>query len=88
MKLKYRFEEVDMGDQIISVPVGKDSEKIHGVLKMNREGLEIVKLLEEETSEEAIVEQLTAKYENDKSIIESYVHDVIGKLCMAGLIEA
>ena len=46
MKLKNTFESVDMGNEIIMVPVGKSAEQVQGVLKLNAEGLEIMNMLE------------------------------------------
>ena len=36
MKLKYTFEAVDMGDEIIFVPVGDKASEVHGVLKLSK----------------------------------------------------
>ena len=86
MKLKYSFEAVDMGDEIIYVPVGKGAANVSGVLKLNREGQEIIELLKEETSEEAIVSALAAKYENDRTILVGYVRSVLDRLNAASLL--
>ncbi len=87
MKLKYSFETVDMGDEIIAVPVGDGAQKIHGILKLNKEGLELYELLKKETTEESIVETLAAKYENDRDSLISYVHNFIETLRNSGMIE-
>ena len=87
MKLKYSFEEVDMGEEIISVPVGKGAEEIHGVLKLNQEGKEILNLLKDNITEEKIVESLCNKYDNDYETLKGYVKQVINTLRKANLIE-
>ncbi|MBR0463696.1 MAG: PqqD family protein [Clostridia bacterium] len=87
MKLKYSFETVDMGEEIISVPVGEGVEKIHGILKHNKEGQEILEQLEEDTTEEQIVDVLASKYENDRETLAAYVHRTVETLRNAGLIE-
>ena len=87
MRLKCDFEFVDMGDEIIAVPVGNGAEQIRGVLKMNHEGQEIVELLKRGNSEEQIVDALAAKYENDRDTLLGYVHVTLSKLQEAGLIE-
>ena len=86
MKLKYSFETVDMGNEIILVPVGEGAEKVHGVVKLNHEGREILELLKEETSEEAIVSSLANKYENDRATLMSYVLKAIENLRNYGLL--
>lgn len=87
MKLKYSFEPVDMGDEIILVPVGKSATIVHGVVKLNREGLEIINMLNSQTSEDDLVKTLTAKYENDRDELVFYVHHVLDQLQKAGLLE-
>lgn len=77
MKLRYAFESIDMGDEIIAVPVGKDAHNLKGVLKLNKEGFDIIDLLKKETSEEEIIDQLSHKYNTEHSIVQKYVHNVI-----------
>lgn len=86
MKLITRFESVDMGDEIIAVPVGEGSEKIHGVLKLNRAGVEILDFLVKDISEDEIVEALCKKYDNDRTSLENDVHEAITNLKIAGLL--
>jgi hypothetical protein len=87
MKLKYRFEVVDVGEELIAVPVGEDAEKIHGVLKLNKAGKEIADLLQEDTTEEQIIAILSSRYNNDKNIIETYVRNAVESFRNANLIE-
>ena len=86
MKLICQFEAVDMADEIIAVPVGEKSDELHGVLKLNAAGREILELLKEETTEEAIVEALAAKYENDRKELAGYVHKFAEELAQKGLL--
>ena len=86
MKLKYNFEYVDMGEEIVCVPVGKNANAVHGVLKLNKEGQEIVSLLEQDTSVEMITSQLATKYENDKESLLEYVNNVIDTLRAVNLL--
>ena len=65
MKLKYRFENVEMDDEIVCVPVGNGANSVQGVLKTNHEGKEVLDLLQEETTEEAVVNALHTKYSNE-----------------------
>lgn len=87
MKLKYTFENVDMGTEIISVPVGEGANNVHGVVKLNKEGKEILELLREDITEQQIVNKLTAKYENDRATLENWVAKVIETLKNANLLE-
>lgn len=87
MRLKYSFEPVDMGDEIISVPVGKGANQVHGVLKLNNEGLEILNLLINDTTEEQIISTLALKYENEPAQLSAFVHKVITILHEADLLK-
>ena len=55
MKLKYVFETVDMGDEYIAVPVGRNANQMRGILKLNKSGSEILECLSKETTEEESV---------------------------------
>jgi len=87
MKLKYTFEAVDMGEEIICVPVGEGAAQVHGILKLNAEGREIIDLLKEETTEDAVISALAAKYENDRATLAGYVRNVLDSLRSAGLLD-
>lgn len=87
MKLKYRFEDVDMGEEIISVPVGANADQVKGVLKQNSESREILNLLINDITEDELVATLAMKYENDRSELVNYVHSVISTLRDADLLE-
>ena len=86
MKLKFSFEDVNMGDEFVSVPVGEGTKEIHGVLKMNNAGKEILDLLREETTTEKIIAVLSSKYENDKETIIKYVNQTVATLRKAGVL--
>lgn len=86
MKLAFTFEHVDMGDETVSVPVGKGSEQVHGVLKLNKEGKEILDMLSSDTTEQDIINTLAEKYTTNKQTIATYVKKVISTLNEEGLI--
>ena len=87
LKLICTFEVVEMGDEIVYVPVGDKADEVHGVLRLNKEAFEIIKYLESDVSEEQIVNVLESKYENERSELEKYVHEVVTTLREAGLIK-
>ena len=80
MKLKYDFEFVEVDDDIICVPLGEGAKKIQGVLKVNREGQEIIESLRNETTKESIIDSLNAKYDNDRDSLNKYVDAVVEEL--------
>ena len=86
MKLKYTFESIDMEDEIISVSVGNGANQLHGILKMNREGKDILELLKEDTSESEIINTLSKKYGVEKETISDSVNRVIDTFRTNGLL--
>lgn len=87
MKLKYMLEATELDDELICVPVGPGAEEVQGVLKLNASGYEIVKLLEEEITLEAIVNTLAAKYETERATLADYVEKFVAALRESGMIE-
>lgn len=86
MKLKCSFEPVDMGDEIIAVPVGDGADEVHGVLKLNKLGMEIVNMLYDDISVEDILSKLLAKFKGDSNVLSKSVNDVIENLKANNLI--
>lgn len=86
MKLKYSFENVELDDQIVAVPVGKAAKEFNGVVKLNESALEIFKLLEHETTVDEIVAKLKEQYGDDPDI-RRYVEDAIEYLKGEGILE-
>ncbi len=73
MKLRYQFEIVDMGDEIVAVPVGDEKDQLHGVIRLNDIGVEIFSLLEEDTTPEKVHAAMMEKYPGSSK-------DEIGKM--------
>ena len=87
MKFKYSFEFVNMGDEIIMVPVGDGANEVQGVIKLNEEGQKIVQLLMQGMSEESIVELLNKEYDNDNETLKEYVSKVVSIMKDNNIIE-
>ena len=87
MKLKYIFEYVDLGEEIIAVPICADANDFRGIIKLNTAGKEMFKLLEQDTSEKQIIDILSSRYENDLESLSKYVSNYIEKLRVNNLIE-
>lgn len=87
MKFKYSFEFVNMGDEIIMVPVGDGASEIQGVIKLNEEGHKIVQLLMQGMDEDKIVELLGKEYDNGNETIKGYVNKVVNIMKDNNIIE-
>ena len=82
MKLNDNFLIHDTGNGEMLIPVGEETKKFHGVVKLNDTGSEIVHLLE---NEDLTMEQLLKRfYENypddDQEVIKNGVSEFINKL--------
>ena len=86
MKLKYTFESMELDDRIIAVPVGDGAQDFRGVVKLNDSAAEIFDLLKQETTEEAVVEALKARYGDDPEI-PGFVQKVVKSLSDEGVLE-
>ena len=86
MKINFSYEIVDMGNEFIAVPVGENSGAVHGVVKLNKAGVEIIELLKSDTTVEKIVAVLGDKYDNDINTLNEDVEHFINILKSNGLI--
>ena len=81
MKLNNDFLIHDTGNGEMLIPVGEETKKFHGVIKLNATGSEIVHLLEEDISLEALLNHFYEQYpDDDKEMIKSTVTEFINKL--------
>ena len=87
MKAKYSFEIMDLDDGLVAVPVGDGAEQFRGVLKVNESAVAILKLLEKETTEEAIVDALMKEYDGEKEAIANFVNEFVETLKTEGVVE-
>ena len=82
MRLNNDFLIHNTGNGEMLIPVGEETKKFHGVVKLNATGSEIVHLLE---NEDLTMEELLKRfYENypddDKEVIKNGVSEFINKL--------
>ena len=82
MKLNENFliHQTDNGE--ILIPVGEETKKFHGVVKLNETGAEIVHLLEDnDLSMEQLLEHFYNEYpDSDKEEIKQGVTQFVNKL--------
>ena len=82
MKLNENFliHQTDNGE--ILIPVGEETKKFHGVVKLNETGSEIVHLLEnDDLNMDALLNHFYEAYpDEDKELIKQSVIDFVNKL--------
>lgn len=86
MKLRCNFEIMELDDYAIAVPIGEGAEEFRIVIKLNDSAFEIFKLLENETTESSVINELKKRYNADPNIEEN-VHSVINYLLAEGVLE-
>ena len=87
MKAKYSFEIMELDDGQVAVPVGDGADQFHGVLKVNETAVAILKQLEQDVTENEIVEALLLEYSGEKMQIADYVHEFLEKLIAEDIVE-
>ena len=88
MKLKYQFETMQLDDQVVAVPVGGDTARLQGVIKMNGSAAEIFQMLVQDTSEAEIVASLMKEYKDSSAEeIQEYVRSFLSILSEKDILE-
>ena len=87
MKLAVEMAVMEMDGEWSAVAVGEDSSRFHGMLKLNETAAEIIKLLTEETTHEAVLKAMTKKYpDTPVADIRNAVADLLNQLLREGLL--
>lgn len=87
MKIKDGFLLRQIAGGTVVVPVGKASVDFNGMITLNETGAFLWKLLENDISEEELLQRLTAEYDISEDIAKADINAFIGKLKDAGLID-
>ncbi len=88
MKLKYSFVTNEVAGNIVAVAVGDDAVKFNGFIRMNTTGAEIFKLLENEITADAVVEEMSKCYPDESTdTLKDCVEKFIAQLNDAGVLE-
>lgn len=85
MKLNRNFIRHKMDDQTIVVPTAEAD--FHGLVQGNKSVGVILECLDNDTTEEEIVEVMCARFDGDREIIKADVADVIAQLRQIGAID-
>ena len=85
MRLKYEFEIMEVDGQSFAVPLEEDC-GFSGVMKLTRTAAEIFRLLQEETTEEAITEAMKKRYDVAEDVLAADIHRVVQRLRDRGML--
>lgn len=87
MKIKEGFVLRQVADATIVVPSGKASLDFNGMITLNDTGAFLWKLLESDTTPEAMLEEMLKEYEVDEATAKRGIERFIEKLSGEGLLE-
>ena len=88
MKLAVEMAVMKLDDEWSAVAVGDDSAKFHGMLSLNETAVDIIKLLEEETTPEAVHSVMKEKYPDASADdIGRGIADILNQLLKEGLLK-
>lgn len=88
MKLAVEMAVMEMDGEWTAVAVGKDSSRFRGMLRLNKSAADIVKLLSEETTPEAVLAAMEKKYpDTPRAEIGHAIADMLNQLKKEGLLK-
>ena len=77
-----------IADQWMAVPIGGMAEKVHGLIALNDTAADIWKILQEDHTEQEVVELLSREYDEETQVLEENVQSFVSELKTQDLIEA
>lgn len=86
MKLKEGLIFHAVGEEHMAVATGEAAKSFNGIIRNNETAAYIFELLQEEITEENIVEAMCERYDAPKDVIASDVADVVERIRKAGLL--
>lgn len=87
MKIKSGLISHKIDAQYVTVASGDAGDVFNGMIRSNCTAIEILKMLEQDTSEAEIVSHLYERYDAPQEKIAADVHQIITKLRVAGLLD-
>ena len=89
MKLRYEFSVMEMDGEYMAVPVGENAGSFNGMLRMNEVSAEILDLLKEDTTPDAVHRILRERYpDSDDREIGEALATFLNQLIREGLLIA
>lgn len=87
MKIKSGLISHQVGEQYVTVTSEESGKAFNGILRSNKIVVDILSMLEQEISEEELVDQLYDRYDARREQISSDVHKIIAKIREVGLLD-
>lgn len=87
MKIKENFMLRKVADCYVVVPIGAAVAEFNGMINLNEAGAFLWQSLENDTTVEAVVEQMLSQYEVDEATAKKDVENFVAQLREASLLE-
>ena len=88
MKLLYKFEIKEMGEECFAVPVGDDRSRFHGMIRLNQDAAEMFRLIQEYRSPEAVLDALLQSHPDlERNDIDQALCDFLNQLIAEGILD-
>lgn len=87
MRVDPSYEIIDIADEYMAIPVGKDAQSIHGIITLSEPAAFLLKNMKIDRSTDELVELLMCEYEVDLSEASKDVNRFIRELKEIGLIK-
>ena len=86
MELKHTFETMELDGEIMAVAMDCAADEDRVMLRLNGSAADILALLKDDTTEDAVVAGMLEQYDADEATIRENVRDYIQTLREANLI--
>lgn len=87
MKIKEGFVLRKVADSWMAVPVGSMAENMKGLIALNETAADIWNILQDEHSEEEVMDILQLAYDAERSVLEANVRSFLEELDEKGILE-
>lgn len=88
MKLRYKFEFVEMNNELVGVPVGDNADEFHGMLKVNDLSKEFIELIDESSNPNEVLDKILQRYPEEKrNEVGQQLCDFLNQLIKEGILD-
>lgn len=86
MRLREGFIVHNIADEYMAVATGEAAKYFNGIVRNNETAAYIFELLQQETTEEEIVDAMCQRYEVERNVVKKDVKEVLQRLMRAGFL--
>jgi len=88
MKLIYDLKVMEVGDELVAVPVGENANELHAMIKLNKEAADMLDCIKTSTTPEEAHKKIMEKYPDEtKEETGRALCDFLNQLIKEGLLK-